>query len=71
MLDFIVDNFLPIVREFREELQELEQDIFAETYKRDTIRSLYDMQARTADAAAGGRAAAGHPESADAPASRA
>lgn len=44
ILDFIVDNFLPIVSDFREELQELEQDIFAETYKRDTIKRLYDMQ---------------------------
>ncbi|MBS0431131.1 MAG: magnesium and cobalt transport protein CorA [Proteobacteria bacterium] len=44
VLDFIVDNFLPIVREFKEELQELEQDIFAEAYKRDTIKRLYDMQ---------------------------
>ncbi|MGH8212850.1 MAG: magnesium/cobalt transporter CorA [Rhodanobacteraceae bacterium] len=44
VLDFIVDNFLPIVREFKEELQELEQDIFAESYKRDTIKRLYDMQ---------------------------
>ncbi|NII11455.1 magnesium/cobalt transporter CorA [Oleiagrimonas sp. C23AA] len=44
ILDFIVDNFLPIVSDFREELQELEQDIFRETYKRDTIKRLYDMQ---------------------------
>jgi len=44
VLDFIVDNLLPIVREFREELQELEQDIFADTFKRSTIRRLYDMQ---------------------------
>ncbi len=44
VLDFIVDNLLPIVRDFREELQELEQDIFAETFKRSTIRRLYDMQ---------------------------
>ncbi|HEX7341108.1 MAG TPA: magnesium/cobalt transporter CorA [Rhodanobacteraceae bacterium] len=44
ILDFIVDNFLPIVTEFREELQELEQDIFASTFRRDTIRRLYNMQ---------------------------
>jgi magnesium transporter len=44
VLDFIVDNMLPIVRDFREELQQLEQDIFAETFNRDTIRRLYDMQ---------------------------
>jgi magnesium transporter len=44
VLDFIVDNLLPIVRDFREELQQLEQDIFAETFKRSTIHRLYDMQ---------------------------
>ncbi len=44
ILDFIVDNYLPIVSDFREELQELEQDIFAETFSRDTIKRLYDMQ---------------------------
>jgi magnesium transporter len=44
VLDFIVDNLLPIVRDFREELQRLEQDIFAETFKRSTVHRLYDMQ---------------------------
>ena len=44
ILDFIVDNLLPIVRDFREELQQLEKDIFAETFKRSTVRRLYDMQ---------------------------
>jgi magnesium transporter len=44
VLDFIVDNMLPIVRDFREELHRLEADIFAETFKRSTVRRLYDMQ---------------------------
>jgi magnesium transporter len=44
VLDFIVDNLLPIVRDFREELHRLEADIFAETFKRSTVRRLYDMQ---------------------------
>lgn len=44
VLDFIIDNLLPIVRDFREELQQLEQDIFAETFKRSTVHRLYDMQ---------------------------
>ncbi|MGN6228576.1 MAG: magnesium/cobalt transporter CorA [Dyella sp.] len=44
VLDFIVDNLMPIVRDFREELQELEQDIFAEAFNRDTVKRLYDMQ---------------------------
>jgi magnesium transporter len=44
ILDFIVDNFLPLVSDFREELQQLEKDVFAGTYKRETIKRLYDMQ---------------------------
>jgi len=44
VLDFIVDNLLPIVRDFREELQKLEHAIFAEKFTRDTIKRLYDMQ---------------------------
>lgn len=44
VLDFIVDNLLPIVRDFREELQALEQDIFSDTFNRSTVRRLYDMQ---------------------------
>ena len=44
VLDFVVDNYLPIVQDFKQELQALEQDVFAESYKRDTIKRLYDMQ---------------------------
>ncbi|MEO8012479.1 MAG: magnesium/cobalt transporter CorA [Dokdonella sp.] len=44
VLDFIVDNFMPIVRSFKEDLQELEEDIFADTFKRDTIRRLYNLK---------------------------
>jgi len=44
VLDFIVDNFFPIVREFREELQELEEEVFEDTFKRETIRRLYDLK---------------------------
>src|SRR5690606_25345702 len=44
VLDFIVDNFFPIVREFREELQRLEDEVFQETFKRETIRRLYDLK---------------------------
>ncbi len=32
VLDFIVDNYRPIVDEFRETLDALEKDIFADTY---------------------------------------
>src|SRR5690348_8996483 len=44
VLDFVVDNFLPIVQEFKQELQALEQEVFAEDYKHGTIKRLYDMQ---------------------------
>lgn len=44
ILDFIVDNYLPIVQEFKTELQELEQDVFTDVSNRDVTRRLYDMQ---------------------------
>ena len=44
VLDYIVDNYLPIVDEFRDQLNELEQDIFAETFRRDTVVRLYDLK---------------------------
>lgn len=44
VLDFVVDNYLPIVSDFRDLLNELEQDIFAETFRRDTIVKLYELK---------------------------
>lgn len=44
ILDFIVDNYQPIVDEFQHALDALEQDVFAETYKRDTIQRLYELK---------------------------
>lgn len=44
VLDFIVDNYLPIVDDFRDKLNALEQDIFAESFSRDTVRKLYDLK---------------------------
>lgn len=44
ILDFIVDNYLPIVQDFKEELGELETDVFDEAAHRDVTRRLYDMQ---------------------------
>ncbi len=44
VLDFIMDNFLPIVRSFQADLKELEEDIFEDTFKRETIHSLYDLK---------------------------
>ncbi|MEO8743531.1 MAG: magnesium and cobalt transport protein CorA, partial [Lysobacteraceae bacterium] len=44
MLDFVVDNYLPVVQDFQQELDELEKDIFAETYRRETIQELYNLK---------------------------
>ncbi len=44
ILDFIVDHYLPIATEFGDELGRLEQDIFGETYRRDTIIKLYELK---------------------------
>ncbi len=44
ILDFIVDHYLPIATEFRDELNKLEKDIFADTYRRETIVKLYDLK---------------------------
>jgi len=44
VLDYIVDNYQPIVDEFQVLLNELEQDVFAEDYRRDTIVKLYELK---------------------------
>lgn len=44
VLDAVVDNYFPIVEEFKEELNELEKDIFAADYRRDTIHRLYELK---------------------------
>lgn len=44
VLDFIVDNFLPIVSSFQSELKELEKDIFQNTFRRETIERLYKLK---------------------------
>lgn len=41
VLDFIVDNFLPIVNTFQTELTALEKDIFHDTFRHETIERLY------------------------------
>ena len=44
VLDSVVDNYFPIVEEFQGELNELEQEIFAEEYRRETIHRLYELK---------------------------
>jgi magnesium transporter len=46
ILDFIVDNFLPITQQLGDQLKELEGDIFSETYSQDTLRYLYDLKSQ-------------------------
>lgn len=41
VLDLIVDNFMPIVDEYHRMLGELEKDIFAEEFSKDTVQKLY------------------------------
>jgi magnesium transporter len=44
VLDFVVDNFLPITQAFREELEELEEAIFHQEFNRRTIQRLYELK---------------------------
>ncbi len=44
VLDYVVDNFLPIVESFQQELEELEEDIFEDEFKRRTLVRLYELK---------------------------
>lgn len=44
VLDMVVDNYLPIVEEFSIALNELEKDIFAEDFQKDTVHKLYELK---------------------------
>lgn len=44
VLDFVVDNYLPITLSFRDTLDLLEKDIFADSYKRSTVVHLYELK---------------------------
>jgi magnesium transporter len=44
VFDFVVDNFLPIVRTFQDELQALESAVFADEFKRETVERLYNLR---------------------------
>jgi magnesium transporter len=44
VLDLVVDNFMPIVDEFSNGLNALEQDIFAADFRQDTVRKLYELK---------------------------
>src|SRR3546814_2030069 len=44
VLDAVVDNYLPIVDEFKQTLLALEKDIFTEDFHRGTMLRLYDLK---------------------------
>ena len=44
VLDLVVDNFVPIVEEFSQALNELEQDIFADDFRKGTVQKLYELK---------------------------
>jgi magnesium transporter len=44
VLDFIVDNYLPIADQFKSALHALERDIFSDAYRRSTLVRLYDLK---------------------------
>lgn len=44
VLDYVVDNFLPITDQLGEHLRQQERDIFSEKFNRHTLRHLYDLK---------------------------
>ncbi len=44
VLDFIVDQFMPIAQEFRDELSRLESEIFEQAFRRSTVQRLYELK---------------------------
>lgn len=46
ILDFIVDNYIPITQRLGEYLQEQERIIFSDKFDRSTLRSLYELKSQ-------------------------
>lgn len=44
LMDFVVDNYFPILDELEEELEKLEEDIFGGNYRRETTENIYDLK---------------------------
>jgi magnesium transporter len=44
VLDMVLDNYVPIVDEFSHALNELEQDVFAEDFRKGTVQKLYELK---------------------------
>jgi magnesium transporter len=44
IMDFVIDNYFPVVEAYRSHLRHLEGDIFEGAFRRHTIRRLYDLK---------------------------
>jgi magnesium transporter len=44
LMDFVVDNYFPIVDELEGELEKLEEEIFGGNYRRETTESIYGLK---------------------------
>jgi len=44
LMDFVVDNYAPIVEHFGHRLEVLEREIFTDTFSREAIEKLYDLK---------------------------
>lgn len=44
VLDQVVDNYFPMVGQYREELERIEAELFDGHFKRDTVRRLYELK---------------------------
>ena len=44
LMDFVVDNYFPIVDALEEELEALEEEIFGGGYRRETTESIYELK---------------------------
>jgi magnesium transporter len=44
LLDFVVDNYFPVVEGLSEHMHAIEKDIFAGVFRREVVRHLYDLK---------------------------
>jgi len=44
IMDFVVDNYFPIVDDLEEDLEKLEEEIFGGNYRRETTERIYDLK---------------------------
>lgn len=49
VLDFVVDNYYPVIEGLSTHLKEIERDIFAGTFRREVMRHLYDLKRELVD----------------------